>query len=380
MLKQINYITENNNTMINTSSCDHCACYLEEQEDINNTRLTCKYTGPEEHDPNYDYDSLQAKNTVYSRCYDWDPKPEFDDEKPLFREHCDVQNNQLQNNQLQNNQVQNNDTLPNTIEELYEYLEKNEFVKDSKKYEQYKDEDEIDYDNFYTKKALCVTCGEVNYAELVYEADAHPRMVCCDCIEKINCCDECNIVTLEHLFHKSNEAKDLCFDCYFKKPLKEQIPIEAHLLIRRDIQQLRKNHFDILVDYAELANMTIFEAYRYKSTCHFYCCTKTIEPHGWNSEETLNFCSNIHCEYAEELGCHCQYVYDGKIDYDEYYEEVTCKICNSPHEENVTSRKALRNSSQGFKSIVSAICAFNEGIKMSNVLSESLVDLCQYFK
>jgi hypothetical protein len=69
---------------------------------------------------------FQAKNTVYSRCYDWDPKPEFDDDKPLFREHCDVQNNQLQNNQ-----VKNNDTLPNTIEELYEYLEKNEFVKDN---------------------------------------------------------------------------------------------------------------------------------------------------------------------------------------------------------------------------------------------------------
>ncbi len=541
--------------------CSICACELEEQEEIESTRLTCEYTGPEEHDPNYNYDALQsskaeedfyyggrygvyggndggyyaekddsnwpnsrsydwdpkppsindsdwyqAKKPVYSRSYDWDPKPEFDDDKPLFREHCDVQNNQLQNNQ-----VQNNDTLPNSIEELYEYLEKNEFVKDnltmitkeniipinnmipnqkfieSSKFSNFKSIEEIKekiktfmfvttyhegfedwsqrlnehgiiinrikvfkyileveesrsetetetvenpiftvsiftdtitiryggslwnqfeacleelsihldgdnydkydkvvYDNFYTKKALCVTCGEVNYAELVYEVDYHPRMVCCDCIEKINCCDECNIVTLEHLFHKSNEihksneTKDLCFDCYFKKPLKEQIPLEAHLLRIIDIQSLTRNHFDILTDYAELANINIFEAYHYKSKCHFYNCKKTIEPHNWDAEQTLQFCCKRHCEYGDEIGCHCQNVYDGNIDYDDFYEEVTCKICNSPHEENVKSRVALTKSNENLKPIVSAICVFNEGIKMADVLSESLIDLCEY--
>jgi hypothetical protein len=170
----------------------------------------------------------------------------------------------------------------------------------------------------------------------------------------------------------------LCFDCYFKKPIKEQIPLEAHILNCIDIQRLTCDHFNILTDYATLANITIFEAYRYKSRCHFYNCNQRIEPHNWDAEETRQFCCRRHCEYAEDLGCHSQNVYDG-TDYDDDYEEATCKICNSNHEANVKSRVELRNSGQGVKPIVSAICVFNEGIKMSNVLTESLVDLCDYF-
>jgi hypothetical protein len=46
------------------------------EEDIYSTRLTCEYTGPEEHDPRYDYDSLvMPQRIVNTRSYDWDPKP-----------------------------------------------------------------------------------------------------------------------------------------------------------------------------------------------------------------------------------------------------------------------------------------------------------------
>ena len=82
---------------------------------------------------------------------------------------------------------------------------------------------------------------------------------------------------------------------------------------------------------------------------------------------------------GEIVGCHCQNVYDGS-DYDEDWEQATCKMCNnSNYDTNMIPRIALRESDQGVKPIVSAICVFEEGIQMSNVLAESLVDLCQYF-
>jgi len=97
----------------------------------------------------------------------------------------------------------------------------------------------------------------------------------------------------------------------------------------------------------------------------------------WDAEEAMQFCCKRHSEYAEEMGCHFQNVYDG-TDYDGDYEEAICKVCNSNHETNMIPRIALRESSQGVNPIVSAICMFKE-ICMSNVLEESLVDLCQYF-
>jgi hypothetical protein len=66
-------------------------------------------------------------------------------------------------------------------------------------------------------------------------------------------------------------------------------------------------------------------------------------------------------------------------EYDDEYEEATCRVCNSSHEANVKSRVALRESHIRNGPIVSAICVFNEGIKMSNILAESLIDLHQYF-
>ena len=46
----------------------------------------------------------------------------------------------------------------------------------------YPEEDDDDYSNYYTKKALCFTCGEINYAEPVYESEERSRMICCDCL------------------------------------------------------------------------------------------------------------------------------------------------------------------------------------------------------
>jgi hypothetical protein len=104
-----------------------------------------------------------------------------------------------------------------------------------------------------------------------------------------------------------------------------------------------------------------------------------VPPSAWDAEEALQFCCKRHCEMSELIGCHCQNVYDGN-EYDDEYEEATCKVCNnSNHETNMIPRIALRESDQGVKPIVSAICVFEEGIKMSNVLAESLVDLHEYF-
>ena len=247
---------------------------------------------------------------------------------------------------------------------------------------EHNDMDVDDYDNYYTNKALCVTCGEINYAEPVCEVEGRSRMVCCDCIEIANCCEECRNLTLDYLYKSMNDDedhRDLCFDCRFKKSVKVQMPLPVHLAIRRDIQSLSRNQFDILVDYAELCEFTIFDAYRYKSRCHFYDCDRMVPPMYWNAEYAVQFCCRRHVDLADLNGCHCQNVYDGS-DYDEDWEKATCKVCNnSNHDTNMIPRIALRDSDQGVKPIVSAICVFEECIKMSNVLAESLVDLFEYF-
>jgi hypothetical protein len=236
------------------------------------------------------------------------------------------------------------------------------------------------YDTYYTNKALCVTCGEIKNAEPICESEGHSRMVCCDCIEIGYSCSECNIFSLDKLYYNEDQSKQLCFDCKFKQHLcvKQPSPLWAHLYRIVDIQRLEKKHFDILVDYAELAQLTIFDAYRYKSRCHYNNCDRMIPADAWDAEDALQFCCRRHREYAEDDGCHCQNVYDGTY-YDNDYEAAICKVCNSPHEVNVEGRLALRDSHKHDGPIVSAICVFNEELKMSNVLAESLVDLCEYF-
>lgn len=430
--------------------CCLCACEWEKQEeDIQSTRLTCEYSGPEEHDPRFNFDDLIDEDPLAMPSLE-DSRERDDDIAEFIRkiksnsiddsleveivsiipedaikldEEFIMSNSFDEAKEELANAIYDKDTdiaqeladayivsqhngrfwykltadtkkpdkyiislymkkdevatkyLIRQLEECMYYIDLNAFPDDYYNY----NEEEVDYNNYYTKKALCVTCGEVNYAELVYEVEDHPRMVCCDCIKKVYRCDECNIVTLDYVFRKSIETSDLCFDCNFKTKERVQMPLEEHLLVRRDIQHLRKTHFDVLVDYAELAQLTIFEAYRYKSKCHFYDCIQRISPSNWDAEETRQFCCRRHCEYADESGCHCTNVWNG-TDYDDHYEEATCKICNSSHEANVKSRVELRTSNEGFKPIVSAIHLFNEELCMSNILAESLVDLCEYFK
>jgi len=244
--------------------------------------------------------------------------------------------------------------------------------------------EEQEYETNYTNKALCVACGEVNYAEPVCEVEGHSRMVCCDCIEIVNCCKECNHLSLEYVYDSPNydgvrvANGDLCFDCKFKKPLREQMPLEVHLSIRSDIQVLTRQQFDILADYAELCEFTIFDAYRYKSRCHYYDCDRMVPPSEWDAEEAVQFCCHRHEDIADHIGCHFQNVYDGS-DYDEDWEQATCKVCNNcNHDTNMIPRIALRESDQGVKPIDSAICMFEE-LGLNNLLFENLVDLCEYF-
>ena len=96
-------------------------------------------------------------------------------------------------------------------------------------YEEEKFPDSQDSQDYpYTKKALCVACGEVNYAEPV-----NNKMVCCDCVSSIRHCGSCDIITLDNVFYNRDKNKQLCFDCHFNKPVREQIPLAAHLLIRQ---------------------------------------------------------------------------------------------------------------------------------------------------
>jgi len=449
---------------------------MEQEDDIESTRLTCEYTGPEEHDPRYNYDSL-LEVFVHTRCYDWDPKTGFE---TLSREYYHEQEQEEEEDLFSKDEM-----LPSTVEELYEYLEPylepvsivpedavklDEAFIYCETYEEAKEvleqvtceqndvtqllpddsyiisqqygrfwyvlrpvegnptkfgislfasKDEvatkylirqleeciyrIDYlfcpedyrensyygseaeahgqevypDNWNQIQESCFVCRKVEYLHLM-RGFCGQIVVCSDCEPKVKQCTECDTITQDKTYFDPNTRIRLCFDCRFKTKEGVQMPLEEHLMVRRDIQHLRPQHFDVLVDYAALAEFTIFDAYHYKSRCHFHDCIQRMSPSGWCAEETLAFCSRRHCEYADEVGCHCTNVWNG-IDYDDHYEEATCKICNSPHKANVDSRNALMASGQGNNPIVSAIRVFEE-LSMSNVLFDSLVDLCGYFK
>ena len=248
---------------------------------------------------------------------------------------------------------------------------------------EYLDNVSTEEDNCATNKDLdkkhptCFMCAENNYPSVMIDA-GRIRMICRDCMPEVTRCAECDTLTLEKTYYNPNIYSHSCFDCKFNTQLKEQMPIEAHLLRIIDIQHLARNHFDILADYTELAQLTIFEAYRYKSTCHFYNCDIIIPPNKWDAEETFQFCGKRHKEYAEDIGCHCQYVCNN-TNYDDDYQADICKLCNSQHQANVATRVALRETSKGVKPILSTICVFDEELKMSNVLNESLIDLVEYF-
>ena len=240
--------------------------------------------------------------------------------------------------------------------------------------EDYATEEEAD--EYLKNQDPCFMCGEYNYSNVLFD-NGRMRIICRDCLPTVTSCHECETLTKHKSLYAAAIARNhLCFDCHYKRPESVQKPLEEHLLVRLEIQSLRSVHFNVLVDYAELCEFTIFDAYHYKSRCHFHDCTQRISPSGWCSEETLQFCCRRHYQHADELGCHCTNVWNG-TDYDDEYEDATCRVCNSSHEENVKSRVALRESHMRNGPIVSAISVFEE-LKMSNVLAESLVDLREF--
>ena len=83
----------------------------------------------------------------------------------------------------------------------------------------------------------------------------------------------------------------LTVDCKFKNHVlaKQQKPLWSHLLTIVEIQRLNKEHFNVLADYAALCEFTIFDAYNYKSRCHYYDCNQMVEPSRWNAEMTKQF-------------------------------------------------------------------------------------------
>lgn len=137
------------------------------------------------------------------------------------------------------------------------------------------------------------------------------------------------------------------------------------------IQQLKPKNLEVLSDYAELCEIDLIDAYHYKSRCHLYSCNKPLDPDYWDAEQNVQFCCRRHGEYFEDCG-HIE-------------EDIDCKVCYSrphqnylPHTKNLLSYRALKQSNQGFGPIVSAICAFDE-LCMSNILFDSLVDLCEFY-
>jgi hypothetical protein len=267
--------------------------------------------------------------------------------------------------------------LRRLMEECMYYMDRCEYPEEysaPQEDEDYATEEEMDY--YLKNQDPCFMCGEYNYANVLFD-NGRMRIICRDCLPTVTSCHECETLTKHKTIYAAAIARNhLCFDCHYKRPESVQKPLEEHLLVRLEIQSLRSAHFNVLVDYAELCEFTIFDAYHYKSRCHFYDCTQRILPSAWTAEETLQFCSYRHRQHADELGCHCFNVYDGR-EYDDEYEDATCRVCNSAHEENVKSRVALRESHMRNGPIVSAISAFEE-LKMSNVLAESLIDLREF--
>jgi hypothetical protein len=146
---------------------------------------------------------------------------------------------------------------------------------------------------------------------------------------------------------------------------------DDHLQKINAIHQLKPKNLVVLSDYANLCEISLLDAYHYKSRCHLYSCNKPLDPDYWDAEQNVQFCCRRHGEYFEDCG-HIE-------------EDIGCKVCYSrphqnylPHTKNLVSYRALKQSNQGFGPIVSAIRVFDE-LCMSNILFDSLVDLCEFY-
>lgn len=185
-----------------------------------------------------------------------------------------------------------------------------------------------------------------------YDWDPKPDWTPC---ERRACCEilDCEILDDEDLIHE---------DSY-----KKEIPLD----VINAIQQLKPKNLEVLSDYAELCEIDLFQAYHYKSRCHLYSCNKPLNPDYWDAEQNVQFCCRRHGEYFEDCG-HIE-------------EDIGCDVCYSrphqnylPHTKNLVSYRALKKSNQGVWPIVSAIRMFDE-VCMSNILFDSLVDLCEFY-
>jgi hypothetical protein len=161
------------------------------------------------------------------------------------------------------------------------------------------------------------------YYKVVGDTDTRSLLACAHCYQSLQCLD-C------HTFADYRLREQKCFDCHFKKPLRPQKSLDDHLLKIIAIQRLSPKHFDVLVRYAALCEFTIFDAYHYKSRCHWSGCYAEIPSVSWNADELNQFCSRRHYECFDE--------YNNHHDYDtihEEYECLTCRACKSPHKRNV---------------------------------------------
>jgi hypothetical protein len=160
-------------------------------------------------------------------------------------------------------------------------------------------------------------------SELAKSGGFATLLACAHCYQSLQCLD-C------HTFADYRLREQKCFDCHFKKPLRPQKSLDDHLLKIIAIQRLSPKHFDVLVRYAALCEFTIFDAYHYKSRCHWSGCYAEIPSVSWNADELNQFCSRRHYECFDE--------YNNHHDYDtihEEYECLTCRACKSPHKRNV---------------------------------------------
>lgn len=210
-------------------------------------------------------------------------------------------------------------------------------------------------DYYQQIKAVCFTCGDFNDVSEISDA-GRQRMLCQGCWTNCKQCCHCETITFDRLYN------NLCFDCFFDKPLREQMPLEDHLQKIVAIQRLRPQYLEVLTKYAELCGIHLIRAYDYKSRCHLDYCNKPVGPSSWDAEVKTQFCCERHREGFDECG-HC---YE-----EEPHLDSICKICYSSHD-------GIMLSSKGIGPVASAVCMFDK-LRMSNILFDSLVDLCEFY-
>jgi hypothetical protein len=298
----------------------------EEEDRIENTRSTCEYSDPEEPDPRYDYDSLQSEeiDRNFSR---------------------------------------------RVIEEEERY--RNDWI-------------QAYANKFWSPPPTTVSRdGELSRC---YDWDPKPECEKWTPCERRACCEilDREILDDEDLIPPKNDIPPIYQD--FVKTIPEasqktdfrktnDIPPIYQDFVKTiyldAINALKPKNLEVLSDYAELCEIDLIDAYHYKSRCHLYSCNKPLNPDYWDAEQNVQFCCRRHGEYFEECG-HIE-------------EDIGCKVCYSrphqnylPHTKNLVSYRALKQSNQGFGPIVSAIRVFDE-LRMSNILFDSLVDLCEFY-